>query len=246
MNDVKWTLSSRGMSVREVVVQLVKRRDEIDTLTFAVYRVHPNVEKRIDRGITSLDRALARTARKLVAKCHIPFWAGVLVAYMESPGTSGRLIKEILRHDKRNDYQFEIEREKLTISTLDEAISNLGTNFVLALCSKVKLNAGEAAHIPMVDFRCEPSEENMKKVKHALKRIGRQGGILLNSGRSFHYYGLELLSEEEWRIFMGRCLLLSPMIDSRYVAHRLIDGYCRLRISTSREKPKMPEVVDVF
>ncbi len=98
-------------------------------------------------------------------------------------------------------------------------------------------------HIPMMDFRCEPSSRNLKLVVEAMRRVGQQDGVVLESGRSYHYYGFNLLDEAGWLDFMYRNLLLTPFVDARYIGHRLLAGIARLRITASRGKPTVPHRV---
>ena len=58
-------------------------------------------------------------------------------------------------------------------------------------------------------------------------------GELSSTGRSCHSFGLESVSEREWRQFMARALLLAPITDERWIAHQLLTGYASLRVSTS-------------
>lgn len=97
----------------------------------------------------------------------------------------------------------------------------------------------------MMDFNCKISSDNLKKIKKFLKRIG-QKGIVLISGKSYHYYGIKLLSEKDYFIFLGKCLLFSGYADSRFIGHRLIDSYTSLRISKDIKHPKVPKVVAIL
>jgi hypothetical protein len=53
-----------------------------------------------------------------------------------------------------------------------------------------------------------------------------------------------MMTHDDWIRFLGRALLLAPIVDPRYIAHRLIDGFAVLRISTNPAKQKLPELVD--
>jgi len=119
----------------------------------------------------------------------------------------------------------------------------LKSNVVLAVCSRCHLADGSIVHIPMLDFRCKQSPVNQQKVESSLRAVGQRRGYVLESGLSYHYYGHDLMGERSWIQFMGKCLLLSPLVDSRYIAHRLIDGACALRVNTSGRHPKHPTVV---
>lgn len=115
--------------------------------------------------------------------------------------------------------------------------------------SKVKLENGSFNHIPMIDFSSNVMG-NLLKVKEVLTKVGEEKGFVLASGRSYHYYGANLLTQEEWVIFMAKCLLINSrdetVINSRYIGHSLFDGYCGLRLTSSSGKPQVPYVVDVL
>jgi hypothetical protein len=118
-------------------------------------------------------------------------------------------------------------------------------NMSLLVCSKVcRSEDGRVRHIPMMDFRCEPSEASLRLVSSSMRRLGQSRGVVLESGRSYHFYGFELMTESEWLEFMYRSLLLTPFTDPRYIGHRLLGGTARLRVTSSQGKPVTPNVVD--
>lgn len=134
-------------------------------------------------------------------------------------------------------------REDIQIEHLNNIINSLATGRALAVTSIVKTpNLEVTLHIPMMDFNCEASPENLEKIQEFLKKIG-QKGVVLVSGRSYHYYGVELLSEKDLLIFLGKCLLFVDFTDPRYIGHRLQDGHLNLRISKEIRRPDLPKVV---
>jgi len=138
-----------------------------------------------------------------------------------------------------------LERNEITLERIKEIADRLAEKRALAITSSVKLfNTEEIFHIPMMDFKCEASPENLEKIQEFLRKIGQKGVVLL-SGRSYHYYGIELLSERDWLLYLGKCLLFIDFVDSRYVGHRLIDGYTSLRISREIRRPNLPKVVAI-
>lgn len=121
----------------------------------------------------------------------------------------------------------------------------------LAFSSKLKLRGSKKDFcVPLVDFKCKDSPENLEKVRDFLIKIGQKTGIILASGQSYHYYGLELLSVEQWRVFMAKCLLSElrdlQLIDVSHIGHSLWDGFAILRISKSPYYPKIPTVVSIL
>jgi hypothetical protein len=105
---------------------------------------------------------------------------------------------------------------------------------------------GSFMHLPMMDFRLEPTSEGLRRVVSALNQMQSIGGAILESGRSYHYIGFSLVSENEWLKFLAKSLLLSPLTDVRYIAHRMLEGVGYLRISTCPRKPQLPLVVYVW
>lgn len=120
-----------------------------------------------------------------------------------------------------------------------------GRGEVLALYSHCRDLRGCELHIPMMDFRIKSGDDygQLNLMKKALNKIGQSDGVLLDSGNSYHYYGFQLLNESHWRWFMAACLLLEPLVDVRYISHRMLAGKAALRLTTARLKPKAPEIV---
>lgn len=157
-----------------------------------------------------------------------------------------QFIAQAAIHNNEADQEEEVPRTELKPELWERLFGELQDDFVLAVSSKLKLKDGRLAHLPLMDFKCAPTSANLVLAKEGFAKIGQTDGVLLNSGNSFHYYGQRLMSEEEWRAFLGHCLLLSDFIDTRYVGHALINNECRLRISTTRLNPFIPTVVDIF
>jgi len=176
-----------------------------------------------------------------------------LVTYMEGPnwrdlthggegGGIGMRLKGLLQ-DQGERILTRHSRQELSAQSLREIARRLSSNKLLALVSRVSLGGGGSAHIPMMDFMCAPSTGNLEVLAHLLKDLRQGPGRLLESGRSYHYYGFRLLSDEEWKVFLGKCLLMSGYSDDRYIGHQLIDGHCVLRLSSGESKSRIPTVV---
>jgi hypothetical protein len=136
-----------------------------------------------------------------------------------------------------------VARKELSVAKLQGIARNLRKDQLLGMISRVSLAGGQTGHIPMMDFTCKPSSENLGVLIRLLGEIQRGKGFLVESGHSYHYYGVELLDEEGWRIFLGKCLLMPGYVDDRYVGHQLVDGHCVLRLSMGKRKSQLPRVV---
>ena len=204
------------------------------------------MEERIRAASDSEALAILKAAERLRDKwpaafgTNLPFWEAVSVA-AASAGGNKRLLREAVAHDASGG-RFDLCVDSLSRQELESRIRDFPSDTLVALYSRCLLSDGSHAHIPMIDFRGDPDEAHLVRVTEGLEAISQTIGVILNSGRSFHFYGFGLLKDAEWIRFMGESLLIAPLADPRYVAHRLIEGVGALRISKSAAKPKVPQV----
>ncbi len=146
-----------------------------------------------------------------------------------------------------------ITREEfLSRDVLPKLIKGLPDDAQLGVFSKVRLNSGGVAHIPMMDFSIPKGDRGIAVVIERLQKAGLHKTWILETGESYHLYGQDLLSEEEWVQFMGTCLLTSvvhqrddieQIADPRYIGHSLKRGGNVLRVTTRAIKSFEPKVI---
>ena len=115
--------------------------------------------------------------------------------------------------------------------------SSLDHDQEIAFHSRVWVRRGwtqRLYHIPMIDFGSDINDQDINRLVELSDDFGCDEFEIFNSGRSFHFYGLTLLTQRQWTRFMGRILLLnipgaSNLVDTRWVGHRLMAGYSALR-----------------
>jgi len=235
-----------GRPVTQAIEDLVRSLPEINTVTFVAYRPAPGLDARLAREADSTSR-VREVAERLRQEYGIPFWDAILAISMHGGDVPDRYVELAILHDKSPDeHSIAMPRQEVTARRIADLARDLRFGFVLAISSKVILKDGELAHIPLLDFRCLPSPRNQQIVKKALKTMGQEAGLIVESGRSYHFYGVRLLSPEAWIQFLAMGILFSPIVDARYIAHRLADGACRLRIGAGSDKPSIPTVAEVF
>jgi hypothetical protein len=133
---------------------------------------------------------------------------------------------------------FETAGHDITAGWLENQIEALHENQELAIHSRVIMQ-GRAWHIPMLDFATTRiSNDELSRLRAFLPAKAFRSAAFFNSGRSFHLYSEALITPKEWLEFLGRALLVNPreeppIIDSRWIGHRLLAGYCSLRLSNS-------------
>ena len=153
------------------------------------------------------------------------------------------LLPVLLYHDPSKDTASS-KRSDITVENLNRIISSLPEDSVLGVLSGVIVRDREF-HLPIMDFACRESPENLAKIEQFLRILGHNKGVILTSGRSYHYYGVGLMSEEQWLSFLGDCGL-SGLADPRYIFHRLKDICGILRLSACPLRPKIPKVVSIL
>lgn len=168
-----------------------------------------------------------------------PSWRDLREAATED--TEGLLRKGILQ-DLSERIFIKLPRDEVFAENLRSIAQGLKGKRLLGLVSKVDLVGEEFAHIPMMDFVCIPSAASLELLSRLLSNLQQGPGYVLESGNSYHYYASHLLGEEEWRKFLGKCLLMSGYADDRYIGHQLVDGHCVLRLSSGKLKARVPTV----
>lgn len=120
-----------------------------------------------------------------------------------------------------------------------KAISQLQDEWELAMNSVVLDGRGRKKHLGMIDFVGKPPISLIReRARNFLGPRMAASLILFDSGRSVHGYSLGLMGPAEWHQFLGRLLLMNlpgdkPLVDERWIGHRLIGGYSALRWSAN-------------
>jgi uncharacterized protein (UPF0332 family) len=125
-----------------------------------------------------------------------------------------------------------VKRVRIILKNLRVRNSN---NYVGGLNSKLDQYADN--HLLMIDIDSVDTA-----VEEELKQIG---GILIKSGRGFHFLGRNIIKgKRAWEITLKRLLrnpALKNRIDSKHIGISLNRGYSTLRITTSPIKPTKPQ-----
>jgi hypothetical protein len=221
---------SRGgdENVCGLVCEIVNRNRRIGAIRLCIYKQGklPFVAAKVKLAAKELRLSLRQHG----------FWQSVLtICWRDDSARSAlqRAIRHAAEHVEGAGLvrTLDVPRGKVNVATFTRLIDLLRPDEALAIMSKVRLTNGRWAHLPMVDFACYDTDADLKKVLTALRALGHQSGAIVRSGNSFHFYCFQVMSEEEWLTSMARFLLLAPIVDVRYTAHRIIDRVCVLRLS---------------
>src|SRR5260370_20594549 len=127
-----------------------------------------------------------------------------------------------LQQDRGERKHSQIESNKISPKQLQQLTFDLPRNRLLAIASDVRLRGGTMGHIPMMDFMCPPSYENQQALSGLLRELNHGRGFLLESARSYHYYGLQILDARQWHVFFSKCLLRSGFVVGRYLGPEVV------------------------
>lgn len=134
--------------------------------------------------------------------------------------------------DERSSFIFDRETF-LSAANFAAFLNRCPPGFEAAFHSLVACLDGQPRHLPLVDMSTE-SASDLVAVNSFLHDENFYGFSWFESGRSFHGYGGRLITHNEWIQFMGKLLLCNPkdrdpLVDPRWIGHRLIGGYAALR-----------------
>jgi hypothetical protein len=158
-----------------------------------------------------------------------PFWDSVLVSCLNEEHDCSSLLAQATFHNSppRRFSRLHVLHWR---EQLHEFCAEGPPGSSVVLSSRVELHSGKKQHIPMVDLHIPAGDSNLKLATAVGALFHTQGGYLLDSGQSYHFYGKRLLEESELASFLGRALLLAPLTDRAWIAHQMIEGACGLRI----------------
>ena len=148
---------------------------------------------------------------------------------------------------------FQVLACDITPAWLEDRFAELRPNEEMAWHSWAECG-GVGFHIPMIDFISRPDPSVLVELSRILAEVmGLRGEyVFYETGRSFHGYFPDLISERAWAEYLGQLLSLneqnqSPLIDARWVGYSRARGFSALRWShnTSRYRA-MPRLMTVL
>lgn len=202
----------------------------------------PRVQQRVEGADRS--EALIDLARDIRTEKGMPFWHALFLAgERSSGGVPLDILRSALYHQDPANYETEeLQVSRHTPSHLAELAMSVEGRNAIALQSRVTLPSGSERFIPMLDFTSKAtrigSEATVRSAAAALGLPGR----LFASARSYHFYGSELVSRAEQLDFWARALLLTPIVDERWIAHQIRAQVAALRISPN-ERGIVPQAL---
>lgn len=236
-----------GLTAPEVVRHLVTIFPRIVSISLATYLHLPVVQDRFD--LTTAEQSAVDFALRLRAELNLPFWDGVMLATQRSSESLHQLLDSACMHMSLRGRETVLNRNDVLDGQLGSFCEQNDTSgSEVSILSEVTWEDGTVRHLALMDFHARPHSRGFGAVLEVSRRIFDSGAVILESGESYHAYGLMPLDSSEFMAFLGRALLYAPIVDRAYIAHQLIEGRCALRISggTTRGRKRTPRVVRVI
>lgn len=228
------------MDVAELIVEIISSHGEIAGIHIFEAKAAIPLQKRLRPS--SDETRMIQNGLQLRSTYNLPFWDSVLLSCFRAKEPPIRLLHAATYHNPSKDAIF-IDRNTLTEKYLQNLANEALGNRMLALSSLVKLHDGSQRHLPMLDFHIPISPESLRLVCAVVRELHMGEGFVLETDRSYHFYGGCLLKQDELARFLGRALLFAPIVDRSWIAHQLIESACALRISPRGENGYAPRVV---
>lgn len=230
-----------GQFVEQVVCSLLREFNEASEVSFFIPPVVPPIQERVRSdghagGI--IDEAL-----KIRQELGLPFWDAANLACFGRGEKAAVLLSQALFHNGSSVRRLRLPVAQVTVDAISRLAAEEEGKSILVWSSRVETCSGKSMHVPMLDFHCPESPQNLDLVKAALRLLDIGVGYIIASGKSYHFYGRNLVNDEQRVQFLARALLLSPIVDRTWIAHQLIEGACGLRVSARSKAGSRPQVI---
>lgn len=214
----------------DILKRILNDNIDIKNLTFYEFGTYDLIQNRIKLA-DPLDRVF-NEALKIRDMYKLPFWDSFNVSLFNKNIKNFDFLKQINFQNKPTKI-FEYDRENF----LNNKLYFQKYTGISSLINGKDSNS----HIPFLDFHIPPSNTNQKICLKILIHLNLQG-YLLNSGKSYHFIGKNVMDFENLQTVLHNALLFSPIIDKSWIAHQLIQKYCCLRIS--KKYDRLPYLVE--
>lgn len=223
------------MDHRHEVVELLDRLFTLvppgTDIRFFEVPAAPRVQERV-AGIQGAE-SLVTQARESREQRGTPFWHALFLGgTQQSAGVPVEMLRAALFHqDIEKCRSWTVRAGQGALEGIVDLATSVKGRDSIAMASQVRLPDGDTRYLPMLDFAVKSRRAGAETtVWRTLDALG-EPGYLFSSSRSYHFYGSRLLDASGQREFWARCLLLTPIVDERWIGHQLRAGLGALRIS---------------
>jgi len=211
------------ITYKEIVRLNLEKHSNVQSLFFVEFEGYDLFQERVE--LTNELKSCFDFALEFREQYNMPFWDGFNLSLFNKNFSDHSFLSQIKHHNPKS--------EIYTVDSLDffDFINNWPIDRYLTINSKVKMSNNQTRHFILLDFHIPVNKENQKICSEVMRCLNLTGYLLV-SGKSYHFYGNELYSEEELLQVLSTSLLYSPIIDRAWIAHQLIEKSCCLRVTS--------------
>lgn len=226
-----------GLTAPKVVEEIVSSNKQISAVILSKYTPPPLLQDRVK--LNEVEKKFISDSMIIRNKYNLPFWNSIMLNSFGKDASAQKILKEALFHKTNHGGDIIISRKEIDNGKIDTISQSTDDNFWLSVTSEVKIQS-ESMHLPLLDFHCPKCNSNDSIVIEVSKLLFPDGFIVLGSEKSYHCYGLILVSEQKLLDILAKALLFNPIIDGAYIAHQILERRCCLRISKGGKQKKQP------
>ena len=201
------------------IEKVLKNNPDIRLFRFIKFSFENKVQDRLS-NISSDEMSVIERCIKHKRENDISFWESYIRL---GEDLNSRLFEHATFHNENNEYIY-ISKNNV----IDFLKYNKEKN--LALNSQVIMKNGQILHIPMLDFEVSSKANNIESVKNILKHF-KLSGTILDSGKSYHFIGNNLIEKKSLIVLLSKFSLLYPIADRAWASHQIIENSASLRVS---------------
>lgn len=203
----------------DILIKVLNKNKIIKSLSFYEFGNYELIQNRINL-IRPLDKVFSN-ALAMRELYKLPFWDSFNVSLFDQKIDNFEFLNEINFQNKPIK-KTELNREVLTKNKID-------FQKYTGVCSLIN-SKSSGLHIALLDFHVPPSIVNQQLCSEIIIHLNLKG-FLLDSGKSYHFIGSEIIDYECLQKVLFNALLFSPIVDKSWIAHQLIQKYCCLRVT---------------
>lgn len=210
------------MNTLDIIQTIASRNPDIASFRFVTYEAQKDLAQQFKDQWSDNDEVLYRRALDLRSRIKLPFWNSLMLSMIHSSSVSDSCLTGASLHNPITEICNLPPHKLHTIHSYSFPAGRKAVN------SAVTLADGRRMHIPMLDFHIGVSPANTPIVTEICSLLCQEG-FILNSGKSYHFIGTGLLTDEALDKFLGKALLFTPIVDEIWIAHQLQEHSCTLR-----------------
>lgn len=220
------------------LVGLIRSIEAIETIELLRLTVPPSVEAR--PGALPQHAAYASEARR--ARVAGDSFTEAFLAAADHNDDLESALAVVDYHQPFGDAPFSVALPvaEFNVARVQALIAETPDDQLLVITSRVGTTDG-IRHLPLLDFKIAAAPRNEPAVRAVTRRLG--GGLLVNSGSSYHLYGAELVDDDALVRWLLHAQLFSRCVDTRWVTHQLLERRAALRISRGGSRNVHPRVI---